>query len=85
MRVSTRVAGVVGTAALGMLATGSAAFADSADNDGVNVLNDNNTSISPTQVCGSDVIRTGPALQLLSPQSNKCVNAPLVDHPTAKG
>ncbi|MEU5852911.1 hypothetical protein [Saccharopolyspora shandongensis] len=62
------------------------AFADSADNDGVNILNDNNVSIAPTQVCGADATGTGTGAvqRLRSPQTNKCVNAPPVDHPSAK-
>ncbi|MGI8310897.1 hypothetical protein [Saccharopolyspora hattusasensis] len=80
MRVSTRVAGVAGAAALGMLATGSAAFADSADNDGTNTGNGLNTITAPVQTCSDSVVGTTVG-QILSPQSNKCGNAPLIDHP----
>jgi hypothetical protein len=85
MRVLNRVAGVTGATAFGMLAMGAGAFADSADNDGVNILNDNNFSIAPVQVCGNDVTGTGAVLQLWSPQTNQCVNAPLIDHPKVEG
>ncbi|MEU5852912.1 hypothetical protein [Saccharopolyspora shandongensis] len=83
MRVSTRVAGVAGAAALGMLAASAAAFADSADNDGTNIGNGLNTITAPMQTCSDSVV--GMSLgQILSPQSNKCVNAPLIDHPKAE-
>lgn len=78
MRVSARLAGIAGATALGMLSMGSAAFADSADNDGTNIGNDLNTITAPTQTCGTSVVG---ALSLMSPQSNECVNSPLVDHP----
>jgi len=82
MRVSARIAGIAGATALGMLSMGAAAFADSADNDGVNIGNDLNTITAPIQTCGNSF---DGATTLLSSQSNKCVNAPLVDHPSVKG
>ncbi len=86
MRIATRVAGVAGVAALGMVTLGSTAFADSAENDGVNVLDDNNISAVPVQLCGNNVgAAVGVVLPIASPQSNDCVNAPVVDHPTTKG
>ncbi|MGP4019680.1 hypothetical protein [Saccharopolyspora sp. 5N708] len=57
------------------------ANADSADNDGINVLNDNNLSVLPIQACGNNVAVLGAVVPILSPQLNKCVNAPIVDHP----
>jgi hypothetical protein len=64
------------------MAFGAPAFADSADNDGINLLNDNNTSIAPVQTCANAI--TGVTTLLLgSPTTNNCVNAPLLDHPSA--
>ncbi|WP_190821704.1 hypothetical protein [Saccharopolyspora pogona] len=84
MRIATRVAGVAGAATLGVLTLGSAAFADSADNDGVNAANDNNISAAPVQLCGNNVgALIGVVVPILSPQVNNCVNAPVVDHPKA--
>lgn len=83
MRIATRVAGVAGAAALGVVTLGTAAFADSAENDGINVLDDNNISAVPVQACGNNVPVIGAAVPLLSPQASKCVNAPVVDHPKA--
>ncbi|MGI8307968.1 hypothetical protein [Saccharopolyspora hattusasensis] len=84
MRIATRVAGVAGAATLGVLTLGSAAFADSADNDGVNAVNDNNISAAPVQLCGNNVgALIGVVVPSVSPQVNQCVNAPVVDHPKA--
>lgn len=86
MRIATRVAGVAGAAALGVLSLGSTAFADSADNDGVNLLDDNNISAVPVQLCGNNVgALVGIVIPVLSPQTNECVNAPIVDHPSTAG
>ncbi|GAB3276616.1 hypothetical protein [Parasphingorhabdus pacifica] len=86
MRIATRVAGVAGAAALGIVTMGSTAFADSADNDGVNLLDDNNISAVPVQLCGNNVgAVVGIVVPVLSPQTNECVNAPVVDHPSVKG
>ncbi|TDD09877.1 hypothetical protein E1181_02970 [Saccharopolyspora terrae] len=61
---------------------GSTAFADTADNDGVNLLDDNNISAVPVQACGNNVgALVGIVVPVLSPQSSECVNAPVVDHP----
>ncbi len=84
MRVSTRVAGIAGATALGMLTLGSAAFADSFDNDGVNTSNDNNTITAPVQTCANSV-SAGTVVPVLSPTTNNCVNTPLVDHPSTEG
>ncbi|MEV0704008.1 hypothetical protein AB0I53_39660 [Saccharopolyspora sp. NPDC050389] len=82
MRIATRVAGVAGAAALGVLTLGTAAFADSADNDGINAVDDNNVSAVPVQACGNNVgAAIGVVVPILSPQANNCVNAPVVDHP----
>ncbi|MEV6228154.1 hypothetical protein AB0L88_09830 [Saccharopolyspora shandongensis] len=82
MRIATRVAGVAGAATLGVLTLGTAAFADSAENDGINAVDDNNISIAPVQACGNNVgAAIGVVVPVLSPQANNCVNAPIVDHP----
>ncbi|MDI2028657.1 hypothetical protein QFW96_08550 [Saccharopolyspora sp. TS4A08] len=82
MRIATRVAGAAGVAALSIVTLGSAAFADTADNDGVNLLDDNNISAVPVQACGNNVgAAIGVVVPVLSPQSSECVNAPVVDHP----
>ncbi|QUH05772.1 hypothetical protein HUO13_04610 [Saccharopolyspora erythraea] len=67
-----------------MLAVAPMAYADSADNDGVNVLNDNNISALPIQACGNDIAVVGVILKLFSTQSTQCVNAPIVDHPSQR-
>ncbi len=85
MRTSARVAGVA-TVAAGMLAVASPAFADSADNEGVNLGNDNNISAVPVQACSNNVgAAIGAAVPVLSPQTAECVNAPVVDHPSVEG
>ncbi|MGJ7906136.1 hypothetical protein ACOQFL_06610 [Actinopolyspora sp. H202] len=71
-------------AAAGLMAVGSPAMADSKDNDGINILNDNNVSVLPIQLCGNDVAVLGANLNIASPETTKCVNAPIVDHPTAR-
>lgn len=82
MRIATRVAGAAGVAALSIVTLGSTAFADTADNDGVNLLDDNNVSAVPVQACGNNVgAAIGVVVPVLSPQSSDCVNAPVVDHP----
>jgi hypothetical protein len=84
VRIATRVAGVAGAAALGVMTLGTAAFADSADNDGINALDDNNISAVPVQLCGNNVgAVVGIVVPILSPQVNHCVNAPIIDHPKA--
>jgi hypothetical protein len=82
VRIATRVAGAAGVAALSIVTLGSTAFADTADNDGVNLLDDNNISAVPVQACGNNVgALVGIVVPVLSPQSSECVNAPVVDHP----
>jgi len=76
-------AAIVTGAAAGLLALAPVANADSVENDGVNVLNDNNVSILPTQLCGNNVALAGGVVTPIeSPQSSQCVNAPIVDHPS---
>ncbi|PRW64906.1 hypothetical protein [Actinopolyspora mortivallis] len=73
----------VGVAAAGMLAMAPIASADSKDNDGINLLNDNNISAVPIQLCNNDVAVLGAVVPILSPSGAKCVNAPIVDHAKA--
>ena len=61
--------------------TGGTAFADSTDNDGVNIGNDNNLSVLPVQLCGNNVAVLGAVVPIASPQNVACTNAPIVDHP----
>ncbi|MCC5714944.1 hypothetical protein, partial [Klebsiella pneumoniae] len=68
-------------ATAGLLMAGTPAFADSSDNDGINILNDNNASVLPVQLCGNNVAVLGAVVPILSPQKTQCVNAPIVDHP----
>jgi hypothetical protein len=74
-------AAVVAGAGVGLMAMAPVANADSAGNDGVNIANDNNISIAPIQICGTTITAVGPLVEVLSPNRNTCVNAPLVDHP----
>ncbi|RRO15521.1 hypothetical protein EIL87_15910 [Saccharopolyspora rhizosphaerae] len=74
---------IVATAAAGLLALAPAAYADSQDNDGINLLNDNNVSVLPVQLCGNNVAVVGAVAPIGSPSKPECVNAPIVDHPTA--
>ncbi len=78
-------AAIIGGAAAGMLALAPVASADTQDNDGVNVLNDNNISVLPVQACGNNVAVLGAVVPIGSPQASECVNAPVVDHPTSVG
>ena len=81
MRTAARIAGATGVAATAMLALAGPAFADSADNEGVNVGNDNNISAVPVQLCGNNAAVLGAVVPTLSPQTPSCVDAPVVDHP----
>ncbi|MBK0866672.1 MAG: hypothetical protein IJH84_23035 [Saccharopolyspora sp.] len=76
---------VLAGAAAGLMALAPMANADTADNDGVNLLNDNNASVAPIQACGSNAAVLGAVVPVLSPQSSNCVNAPLTDHPSVEG
>ncbi len=71
-------------ATAGLLVAGSPAFADSSDNDGINIGNDNNISVLPIQACGNNVAVLGVVAPILSPQKAQCVNAPIIDHPSAE-
>ena len=74
---------VVAGAAAGLMALAPIANADTADNDGVNLLNDNNLSVLPVQLCGNNVSVVGVVAPILSPQPSQCTNAPMVDHPSS--
>lgn len=79
-----KAAVVAGTAA-GLMAVAPLAHADSVGNDGINVLNDNNISAVPVQLCGNNIPAViGVVLPVLSPQDVNCVNAPIVDHPSVE-
>jgi hypothetical protein len=82
MRSMRKTACTIGAfvAGAGML-TGGTAFADSADNDGVNIGNDNNASVLPIQLCGNNIAVLGAVVPIASPQKVVCTNAPVVDHP----
>ncbi|MGW5642306.1 hypothetical protein ACWEV3_27395 [Saccharopolyspora sp. NPDC003752] len=80
MRTGARIAGVAAAAAA-MMAIASPAFADSANNNGINLLDDNNVSAVPVQLCGNNVAVAAIVVPILSPQINNCVNAPIIDHP----
>jgi hypothetical protein len=82
VRKTTCLAGAVMVSS-GLVAAGAPAFADSADNDGVNAGNDNNLILLPVQTCDVTVTAVGSLIPLQSPQTNNCVNAPIVDHPQA--
>ena len=77
-------AAIVAGAAASLMALAPVANADSADNDGVNILNDNNLSVLPIQACGNDIAVLGAVVEILNFESTNCVNAPIVDHPSAK-
>ncbi|PRW64425.1 hypothetical protein [Actinopolyspora mortivallis] len=62
------------------MAVGSPALADSYDNDGINILNDNNVSLVPIQLCGNNAAVLGIVAPIGSPQYTQCVNAPIVDY-----
>ncbi len=74
---------IVAGAVAGLLALAPVANADSSDNDGVNVLNDNNVSVLPVQLCGNNVAVVGAVIPIASPSHTQCVNAPILDHPSA--
>ena len=76
-------AAIVTGAAASLLALAPVANADSMGNEGVNVLNDTNASVLPVQACGNNVAALGLTVPILSPQTAQCVNAPIVDHPSA--
>nr|WP_039789850.1 hypothetical protein [Actinoalloteichus spitiensis] len=73
-------AGAVAGAAAGLMMLAPVASADSYDNDGINILNDNNLSVLPIQLCGNNVAVLGVIIPIASPQINDCTNAPILDH-----
>jgi len=81
VRKTTCLAGVV-TATSGLLLSGVPALADTSDNDGLNIGNDNNASVAPVQACGNNVAVVGAVVPLLSPNTSQCTNAPIADHPS---
>ncbi|GAA4863980.1 hypothetical protein [Saccharopolyspora cebuensis] len=84
MRKTASIAGVVAASA-GMLAAGSPAFADSADNDGANVGNGNNLNVLPINLCGNNIAILGVVAPIASALGSDCENAPIVDHPSTGG
>ncbi|AOS61653.1 hypothetical protein [Actinoalloteichus hymeniacidonis] len=70
-------AGAVAAAAAGLMMLAPAAFAGSYDNDGINILNDNQLSVLPIQLCGNNVAVLGIIVPIASPQISDCTNAPL--------
>ncbi|GAA4850505.1 hypothetical protein [Saccharopolyspora rosea] len=77
-------AAIIGGAAAGLMALAPVANADTADNDGINAVDDNNVSVLPIQACNDDVAAAiGVIVPVASPQTGDCVNAPVVDHPSA--
>lgn len=66
-------------AGAGLLASGVPAMADTGDDDGVNLGNDNNVQLLPVQACDVNVV--GKLVNQGSPEEVQCGNAPLVDHP----
>lgn len=85
MRIATRVASVIGATALSTAAMGATAFADSLDNDGLNLINDNNLSLLPIQACGTDIAAViGVIAPIGSPEFVECNNAPVTDHPSVE-
>lgn len=79
MRKTASIAGVLAAGA-GMLTGTATAMADSTDNDGVNLGNDNELSALPIQLCGNNIAVLGAVVPILSPQDASCTNAPAVDH-----
>jgi hypothetical protein len=85
-----KTTGLMGAVAIGsgLIATGAPAYADSTNNNGVNLLDGNNVSVLPIQLCPgssgilSDIVKVGSG-SALSPQTTNCVNAPIIDHPRA--
>nr|WP_228046951.1 hypothetical protein [Saccharopolyspora sp. HNM0983] len=77
-------AAIVVGASAGLMALAPIANADSAGNEGVNLLNDDNISAVPVQLCNNDIAAVGAVVPVLSPSQAECVNAPLVDHPSSQ-
>ena len=70
---------IVAGAVAGLLALAPVANADSEDNDGVNVLNDNKVSV-PVQACGNSIPAVGAVLPLASSDSSGCAQGGVADH-----
>lgn len=85
-----KTTGLVGAVAIGsgLMVAGAPAYADSAGDNGINLLNGNNVSVAPTQLCnqgsidvGSGIVHLGSDDSSSSPHGTDCVNAPVIDHP----
>ncbi|TDC92118.1 hypothetical protein E1161_14305 [Saccharopolyspora aridisoli] len=80
MRKTAYLAGSLAVGTASMVLGGAQAFADSTDNDGVNVGNDNNMSVLPIQLCGNNIAILGAVVPVASPQNVVCAaNAPIVE------
>lgn len=83
MRKTAYLAGALAMGTASMVIGGAQAFADSTDNDGVNVGNDNNMSVLPIQLCGNNIAILGAVVPVASPQNVVCAaNAPIVEGPS---
>ncbi|MEV4647627.1 hypothetical protein [Saccharopolyspora sp. NPDC049357] len=83
MRKTAYLAGALAMGTASMVIGGTQAFADSTDNDGVNVGNDNNMSVLPIQLCGNNIAILGAVVPVASPQNVVCgANAPIVEGPS---
>ena len=83
MRKTAYMAGALAMGTAGMVISGTQAFADSTDNDGINIGNDNNTSVLPIQLCGNNIAILGAVVPVASPQNVVCAaNAPIEEGPS---
>ncbi|SFT03530.1 hypothetical protein [Saccharopolyspora flava] len=83
MRKTAYMAGALAMGTASMVIGGTQAFADSTDNDGINIGNGNNTSVLPIQLCGNNIAILGAVVPVASPQNVVCAaNAPIEDHPS---
>lgn len=87
MRTSVRLCGAAVISAASLTMVAAPAFADSAGNNGVNLLNDNNISVAPIQACPGKLTVVGDLVTVLnsrtnSPNSVTCAQAPISDHST---
>lgn len=82
MRKTAYLAGALAMGTASMVIGGTQAFADSTDNDGVNVGNDNNLSLLPVQLCGNNIAILGAVVPIASPQNVVCANAPIEEGPS---
>ncbi|RRO15129.1 hypothetical protein EIL87_17840 [Saccharopolyspora rhizosphaerae] len=82
MRKTAYMAGALAVGTASMVIGGTQAFADSSDNDGINIGNDNNASVLPIQLCGNNIAILGAVVPVASPQNVVCAaNAPIVEGP----